>query len=69
MRFNKDESTGHVHQYTGITSVRTSGCVPTRRSEHGGPIPLPPHTPLAAEQFGVQAAARPGGLLRAMALA
>ena len=50
-----------------LLSVRISGCAPTRLSEHGGPISLPPHTPLAAELFGVQAAARPGGLLRAMA--
>ena len=44
-----------------------SGRVQTRRSVHGGPISLPPHTPLAAEHFGVQAAARPGGHLSAMA--
>eukprot|EP00966_Prymnesium_polylepis_P308335 7125510-Prymnesium_polylepis.1 len=35
-----------------ITSVRTSGCVQTRLSEHVGPISLPPHTPLAAELGG-----------------
>ena len=47
-------------------SLLISGRVQTRHSMHGGPMSHPPHSPLAAELFGVQAAARPGGHLRAM---
>eukprot|EP00966_Prymnesium_polylepis_P205469 4761635-Prymnesium_polylepis.1 len=41
----------------------------TSKRAVGGPISLPPHTPLVAELlrvFSVQAAGWPGGLLRAM---